>query len=179
MKVNIFKILSTISQIYTDKYKNTALNQELDKRYIVVYNKSGSYLTSAVIDRKDLEGHFFVDGVFYFFFTNNELEAFYLSAILNSYCVNNAIKPFQSKGALGPRDIHKIPLQTKIPKYCETEILHTDLAEFGKDSTNKSKDSINQIEENIDIGRKRSLMREFLSNELNSIDELVKKLLDF
>lgn len=43
----------------------------------------------------------------YWMETDDEAEAYYISAILNSPSVDEAIKPMQTRGAFGERDIVK------------------------------------------------------------------------
>jgi hypothetical protein len=59
-------------------------------------------------------------------------EGYYLTAILNSSTVNTLIKPQQSRGLWGERDIHKKPLGLRIPLYDPRNRQHQRLAELGE-----------------------------------------------
>ena len=91
-------------------------------RIKVVYNNSGSILTSAVIN-----GDYLVTGDLSFFDTNDINEAYYLSAILNSKVMNEQIRIKKSS-----RHIFKIPLDIPIPLYDKETKIHLDLANLGK-----------------------------------------------
>ncbi|MEM4546587.1 MAG: N-6 DNA methylase [Nitrososphaerota archaeon] len=85
--------------------------QDPSKKYIVLYNTSGTNLVSCVLKRDSLLGFkvsgaiitpkgFIADADTYFYETNDEMEAHYLCALLNSDVVDNAIKPLQPRGSL-------------------------------------------------------------------------------
>jgi hypothetical protein len=88
----------------------------------VVYNNSGSILTSAVI-----KGNYLVTGDLSFFDTNDINEAYYLSAILNSKIMNEQVRIKKSS-----RHIFKIPLDLPIPLYDDKVKIYLDLANLGK-----------------------------------------------
>jgi hypothetical protein len=95
----------------------------------VVYNNSGSILTSAVIT-----DNYLVTGDLSFFDTNDINEAYYLSAILNSKVMNEQIRIKKSS-----RHIFKIPLGIPIPPYNKKDKIHLDLANLGKIGHQKAK----------------------------------------
>src|SRR5439155_14934609 len=71
----------------------------------------------AYVDRKALKLPFVVEHKLYWGAFDSQEEAEYLVAILNSEAVNEIIKPFQSVGLLGERDIEKKVLELPIPLY--------------------------------------------------------------
>ncbi len=81
--------------------------QDINSRYLVLYNSSAKDANAMIVDRKMLPFEFIVESKAYVYFTDNLLEANYLVAILNSSIPNLMIKNFQTKGLFGPRDIHK------------------------------------------------------------------------
>jgi len=102
-------------------YNNLLTAQNPSKRYVVLYNATGSNLVSCVIDKLLLpcftvDGEeirpkgFIADVKTWFFETENEMEAYYLSAIFNSEIINEIIKPLQPRGLFGARAIHRRPL---------------------------------------------------------------------
>ncbi len=64
--------------------------------------------------------------------TESEMEAYYLSAILNSEMINRLIKPLQPGGLFGARTIHRRPLLFPIPEFGGNNQLHAELADISK-----------------------------------------------
>ena len=158
-------------------------------RYRIVYNKSGTFLTSAVIENKQIEFKIngqrlgtcgtIADEMTYYYETNDLHEACYLAAIFNTPIINKLIKPMQSRGLWGPRDIHKKVLELPIPQFDEKNKVHQRLAKLGEECTTKVEQWLaSGGAGNIkSIGKLRSMVRQMLSQELAEIDELVKKIL--
>ena len=109
-------------------YNGNLINQKPDTKYKVIYAANGANMTCTVV--KSTENYvfkigesefetdrFFVDMAMYYANVDSENEAYYLSAILNSHTINEFIKPHQSRGDFGPRNIHKTPLTFDIPKF--------------------------------------------------------------
>ncbi len=57
-------------------------------------------------------------------------------AVLNSRTVNEVIKPFQTRGLMGERDIHKKVPEVPIPLFNAKDGLHTDLAAASREAAN-------------------------------------------
>jgi len=164
-------------------------NQKPQAKYRVMYNTSGTFLTAAVIEDEPIEfevggqkipGRGFVaDTKTYFCELTNEHEAYFVASVLNAPAVDKLIKPMQSRGLWGPRDIHKKVLELPIPKFDATNPDHRRLAELGKECSTKVKCWLaSGGARNIkSIGRLRRMVREMLSDELKEIDELVKGIL--
>ena len=105
--------------------------------YRVLYNTSGTFLTAAVIQNEEMEFEingqsvaaqaFVADTKTYFLETTNSHEAFFLVAVLNAPVTDKLIKPMQSRGLWGPRDIHKKVLELPIPKFEVTNRAHKEL----------------------------------------------------
>ncbi len=87
-------------------YNNLLTIQNSTKRYAVLYNATGTNLFSCIIDKsllpcfmtngKEVKPKgFIVDVKTWFFETENEMEAYYLSAIFNSELINRIIKPYK------------------------------------------------------------------------------------
>ncbi len=106
-------------------YWNKLKKQINNKSYIVVYNASGSNLKSAVIN--NLEKNIIMGSENYYFSTNTENEAYYLSAILNAPILSKNIKLVKSS-----RHIHKRPFMFPIPLYDNNNEVHRELAKKGK-----------------------------------------------
>jgi hypothetical protein len=158
--------------------------------YKLVYKSRGTHLYACVVDTRDVSGWqvyglpvqgFIVDHACYWLETNSEDEAHYLCAVLNAPCVDDAIKPFQTKGLLGERNIHRAPFEVlPIPLFSRRDERHQRLAELSRVCHEK----VAQFVAGADgktltqpIGRLRQQVREMLSNELSQINHLVTELL--
>ena len=124
-------------------YLGKLTNQNPNTKYVVLYNTSGTNLVSCVINKDEIRGFkidniiipvrgFVVESKTYFYETNNEDEAHYICAILNSDIVNEGIKPLQPRGLYGERDIHRRPFVLPIPKFDKKNTIHKKLAELSK-----------------------------------------------
>jgi hypothetical protein len=167
------------------------LRVQTDFKYKVVYPVSATYLCSAVIDKEKIEkkiggqkvvlSSFVTDYKMFYFDTENRNEAFYLSALLNSNTIDMLIKPMQSRGLWGPRDICKKVLELPIPIYKEEKREHQELAQLGIDCTEKVKKILLELDpKNIThgkIGGLRSEVRKRLKDELIEIDVIVKRVM--
>ncbi len=73
---------------------------------------------------------FVVDHKTYWYRCLSKDEAYYLTALLNAPCVDNAIKAHQTRGIyVGPRDIHRRPFEVSpIPQFNEHDPDHRQLA---------------------------------------------------
>jgi hypothetical protein len=72
----------------------------------VLYNAAGTNVSAAYFDRRKYP-RFVVELKLYWAAFSNRAEAHHVTSILNSKRANRAIKPFQSTGLLGERDIEK------------------------------------------------------------------------
>jgi len=171
-----------------DRYKGLT-NQNPKAKYKVVYNTSGTNIASAVIENKKMHvpvqeqevkvNGFLADCKTNYYETDNKMESFYLISILNSKIVNMMVKPLQSRGLWGPRDICKKVFDFPIPKFDKNNKDHIKLAELGEICTKKVKnwqDSGGQGKTK-NIGKLRGMVRKLLRDELEEIDKIVKKLL--
>jgi hypothetical protein len=168
-------------------YRNKICNQNFSTKYNVLYVASSTYLASCIVDQTDeinyemndlkikLNG-FVAESKTYYFETDDYEEANFLCAILNSKTLDDLIKPLQTRGLWGPRDIHKRPLSLPIPNFNKKDPDHSKLAELSNICCKK----IPQILKNIDakmIGSIRREVRNQLSAELTQINELTKKIM--
>jgi hypothetical protein len=154
--------------------------------YNALYNTSGTNLTACVIDARSagnlkaeglLTQGFIADAKTYIFQTENLDEAHFLSAVLNSEYVNLAIKPYQSQGTFGARDIHRRPFEVlPIPSYDFGNEKHKKIANLSKECHKKVKTLQSQFE-GKSIGYQRGQIRKVLSGELIQVDILVKSIL--
>jgi hypothetical protein len=164
-------------------YRRLLLSQHSSGYYNVLYGSAGTHIASCVVDaitsKLEAEGRvthgFFAEAKTFFYQTKELKEAHYLCAFLNSQYVDEAIKPYQTKGAWGERDIERRPFEAlPIPKFDGRDKRHLRLAELSQECHRK----VAQLAlEGKSIGLLRNKVREHLSTELDEIDELVKAIL--
>lgn len=164
-------------------YRNKISVQNLNVRYNVLYTASSTYLASCVIDQKEnrsMEGiklnGFLAESKTYYFETDNSNEANYLCAFLNSKTIDQLIKPTQTHGLWGYRDIHKRPLSLPIPLFNAMNKDHLRLAELGELCSTKVK-SLTANLKYSKIGKIRTDIRNSLKNELDEISKITKKII--
>jgi hypothetical protein len=106
-------------------------------------------------------------------------EANYVAAVLNSESVNDSIKPFQSTGLLGERDIHKKVLDLPIPIYNRAVEGHRRLAEISKHALQEAASVLKSpgFPARSSLARQRAFVRQNLKNTLAEIDRLVRRIL--
>ena len=111
----------------------------------------------------------------YYYETKDDIEAHYLCAFLNAPYVDEAIKPHQTRGQWGERDIHRRPFEyVPIPRFNPEDEKHQKLAELSKECHQKVK----KLKlEGKNIGNLRGKVRRALADELAKIDKLVKDIL--
>ncbi|MDP2984503.1 MAG: N-6 DNA methylase, partial [Candidatus Latescibacter sp.] len=155
----------------------------------ILYNTSGTYLTAAIVENKSIEfeidgqviliNNFITDCKTYYHETENIFVADFLAAFLNSPEIDKLIKPMQSRGLWGPRDIHKKVFDLPIPQFAPEDSAHRKLVELGE-KCRKKVQVWQKEQQNItgtNIGAARSKVRLFLKEELNEINQLVKQIL--
>lgn len=126
-------------------YHNHFINQEPQKRFVVIYNGRGANSYPVVIDREDIPelrvngtviefSDLIADSTNYIYQTNVYDEAHYLCAVLNSHEIHEAVKPFQPEGAYGHRDIYRRPFKLPIPEFDQDNAGHIRLAELSQEA---------------------------------------------
>ncbi|HUY78726.1 MAG TPA: N-6 DNA methylase [Ktedonobacterales bacterium] len=117
-------------------YQKTLSEQSAEPGYLVVYNAAGSNLAAAVLDTRQLPiingvrpTAFVVEHKMYWYRCAQPEEAHYLAALLNAPSVDAAIKPTQTQGTFGPRDIERRPFEVvAIPAFDPADADHQQLA---------------------------------------------------
>jgi SAM-dependent methyltransferase len=166
-------------------YNGLLSTQNSRKRYVVLYNASGTNIASCVIDRDSLlefkvlqatikPRGFVADAKTFLYETNDENEAHYICAILNSNIVNEAIKPLQPRGLFGEREIQRRPFMFLVPKYNESDSKHLEIAKISKQC--HSRVVSNEFEKKSTVAA-RSEARRSVAKEIEKIDQLVSELL--
>ena len=173
-----------VNQYYLDNKKESTKNKSLmdnlnrwsklinsrqTSKIKVVYNNSGSTVNSAVV-----QGDFLITGDLSFFSTNNIMEAYYLSAILNSPLMTSQVQIKKSS-----RHIFKIPFEIPIKIFDETNKNHLDLANLGRKAHKISENLILETfkgnTSNISKNKLQTFLSENLAHILEQIDEVLKK----
>ena len=161
-------------------YQHLLTSQHPTGYHTVVYNRAGTNLASCVISPPLLRTGLSVQGFAadadtYYYQVKDDMEAHYLCAFLNAAYVDAVIKPHQTRGQWGERDIHRRPFEfVPIPKFNPNDEKHRKLAELSKECHEKVK----KLKlEGKNIGNLRGKVRKALANELAEIDRLVREIL--
>jgi len=159
-------------------YQGELTSQSLVHRHLVLYNAAGTNVSATYFDRHDYPT-FVVEHKLYWAAFADPQEAHYVAAIFNSDVPNQAIKPFQSTGLLGERDIEKKLLELPIPLFNHEDALHLKLSEMGVVARAAAAEAIKSESFRADgsLARQRGFVRTHLKKELMEIDTLVAKLL--
>jgi hypothetical protein len=162
-------------------YVGKLTSQHLTGYYTVQYNRAGTNLASCIISEYQqinavgLSSGFIVDTDMYYYQSKDEVEAHYLCAFLNAPYVDETIKPHQTRGQWGERDIHRRPFEyVPIPKFNPQDERHQKLAELSKECHQKV---TKLVLIGKSIGFLRNKVREQLKAELAEIDKLVRAIL--
>ena len=145
----------------------------------VIYSRMGTNLASAVINPTSIlkvaeltiQG-FIAEWTSYYYQTKDETEAHFLCSFLNAPYVDERIKPYQTRGQWGERDISRTPFEAvPIPRFNPKDERHQKLAELSQECHEKvAKLSLM----GKSIGFLRNKVREHLIEELAEIDRLVR-----
>jgi len=168
-KLNLFykenkKETSAINTLFSNlNYWNKLTKQVKNKQYIVVYNASGSQLKSAVIDNEEKE--IIICSENYYYSTDSQNEAYYLSAIFNSPIVSKNIKLIKSS-----RHIHKRPFLFPIPEYDNDNEIHRRLAKKSQKYQSIVQDLVYN---NPKITPEK--VRAFINRKLSKLDNMTKE----
>jgi hypothetical protein len=98
-------------------------------------------------------------------------------AILNAKVVNDAIKPFQSHGLVGERDIHKKALDLPIPLFNPAEVSHKEIAELGKQARIETLAFVSSTTLPTVLSKRREMVRNAIVGTAAKIDKAVESLL--
>ena len=160
-------------------YQKELSGQDLEARHLVLYNAAGTNLAAAYVDRDTLILPLIVEHKLYWAACESQKEAHYLTAILNSEAANIAIKPFQSVGLMGERDIEKKVLDLPLPSYSTQIDEHRAIAKLGAEAHEAALALIKSPELPKSLAQRRAWIREKLKHHLDQINQLVVKVLGF
>jgi hypothetical protein len=164
-------------------YQNKLTAQSLSEPYIVLTNKSGTNLCASILAahearktrRLPIKG-FIADNVTFRYYAKSQAEAHYLAGILNTSFVNEAIKPFQTQGLLGERDITRRPFEAcAIPLFDPKDPLHLKIADLARQCREELLPIVRKMQ--TPVATARADARHIVQGKLNKLDELVRELL--
>jgi hypothetical protein len=162
-------------------YQSGITGQKPDFEWIVLYTSSSKDASAVVVSKNDFELQFVCDHKAYWFETKSVQEANYLAGFLNSGLANSLIKDFQSKGLMGPRDVHKTILMLPLPKFAANNILHTNIAKLALDCAQEAKTVVNnEAKARLDthsLGQLRTKIRSRLTKLIEEIDAAVGQII--
>jgi len=160
-------------------YSGKLTSQSPNHRHLVLYNAAGTNVSATYCDRTATDLPLVVEHKLYWAAFSSPAEAFYVAAVLNSSSVNEIIKPFQSTGLLGERDIEKKLLDVPIPTFNADTALHRKLSDLGENAHRQAQEVISDqsFPAGASLARQRAAVRTALADTLSSIDALVRKLL--
>lgn len=167
---------STTATEYLD-YQGKLTSQPTGVAPLVLYNASGTDLSAAVVEPHAFGGRLIVDHKLYWLACDSAEEAHYVCAFLNAASVNEAIKPFQSMGLMGERDIHKKVLDLPIPSFDPRIRKHQQLARLGAKAAAAVGRASESEEARSGLARRRHKARNSIIEERKEIDRLVLELL--
>jgi hypothetical protein len=143
------------------------------KRYVTVYTASGSRTVAAVLDTQQCTFPYVARDKTYWMSTDDENEAHYLSAFLNSDYVAGRIQDFMTRGLMGPRDTHKRVLDVPWPSYDPANPLHEEVVDIARVLAVQA--AAMAVNPAARIGKARSQVRQSLTaSTLGRLDELVR-----
>lgn len=140
----------------------------------VVYAKAGKQPAACVLH----DNTHVIDHKLYWAPMPSQLEAGYLTAILNSETARSRVESLQSKGQWGARDFDKVMFNLPIPRFEAKNPLHKAIAEAAREAEMIA--AAVPVPGNIKFQRARSLIRAALKDAsvAQRIDRLVAGLLD-
>ena len=164
-------------------YNSKLTNQPFGSPFFVLYNQSGTNIAAAIINPEEakrigplaIQG-FIVDSKCYWYATDCEEEAQYLVGILNSEVVNMAIKPLQTQGLQGERDIHRRPFEAcNIPLFDQKSKRHLRIAELAKECRTRLLPLVPKMD--ASVAKMRGEARELVTDIMTKTNDEVVALL--
>jgi hypothetical protein len=164
-------------------YDSLLTRQDPQESFVVLYNRSGTNLTAAYITPEEgkcinslrIQG-FVTDFVMYRYNADSEDHALYLVGVLNSAVVNEEIKPWQTQGLKGERDIARRPFEVcPIPLFNKQDTLHFQIVLAAR----RAREKVLHWKSSIEGGtaEARRAAKHVIQPELRELNRLVTELL--
>lgn len=155
-------------------FRNKLVKQNFTSgHYLVVYGAGGSDVTASYLRIDNATSLIFVDQTLYYREVCSEDEAVYLTGLLNSPVLTDAIAAFQPSGLFGERHIHSLPmyfippfdptLNTHMQFVDATKLLMTELQTTAKPANVIASEDPNSAY----LGSRRRVYKEYIKS-LNS-----------
>ena len=150
-----------------------------DRPFRIAYSKSGTP-TASIIENNEA----IVENILNWVTCSSKDEAYYLTAIINSDQLYDAIKPFMPKGQFGARHVHKHLWRLPIPEFDGGDSLHVEVADAGREAAEGVERELVNLRQRypdrltVTIARReiRKWLRE--SPEGQQVEEVVGELLE-
>lgn len=163
-------------------YQHLLSDQSHNNNYIVLYNAAGTNISAALYtkdDFNDIHGikqqAFIVDAKCYRFYPKTLAEGDYLVGILNSNFTNDIIKPYQTEGLLGKRDVHRRPFEVcPIPVFDRRKKLHRQIADTSRVAHEELNPWLSKLPKPVTQAREEA--RRIVRSHLAKLDKLVHEL---
>ncbi|MCQ2548876.1 MAG: N-6 DNA methylase [Lachnospiraceae bacterium] len=118
--ISLYELLVDKINIYGKLYKQNFSSG----RWLVLSNAGGSNPCAAYIDLEKYDlSKLIIDQTLYWYVASSEEEALFITGMINSTALNEAIKDFQPDGGFGKRHIHTLPYKV-IPRYDSEDPAH-------------------------------------------------------
>jgi hypothetical protein len=161
---------------------NKLTDQNMNARYLVLYNAAAKDASALVVDRKDMALEFIAENTTHAYYTTDGQEAYYLSSILNSTLPHVSAKDPQARKLWDAKYARNRMLDSYFPQYDKTEALHARLAALGAECHCLAKEfvSTRNFSPRLlgrELGCMRADIKKHLSANLEEIDRLVGLLL--
>jgi hypothetical protein len=168
-------------------FRNKITSQNPAGLYKVLYNSSGTNVSSCVLDttalnlqiyHRQTQG-FICDSGTYCFGTESFDEAHYLCAILNAASVSKAIKPYQTRGIYaGERHISRTPFEAcAIPPFDRQNSEHMELVALSV-SAHQEIDFLRHSPLSGKVDTRRDKARQIIDKQLKAIDVITRRVLN-
>ena len=159
-------------------FNSNLTNQNLQKRYLLLANASGSRQYVSFTDTETLPLPFIARDKTYQWRTNDKNEAGYYLGILNSDFINSIVDPFINLGLLGKRDIGTRMFSLPIPPYDQSQVLQTEISTKALNLYSKSNKLIRECNDQKsliakDVGILRRQIRNALHRESEELNNLI------
>lgn len=123
----------------------------------VVYAKAGSNPAACVVRGRE----YLVENLLYWCALEQEDEAHYLTAILNSETARSRIEAMQARGQFGARHFDKVMFNLPIPRFEPSNKLHRALAEAGARAEKVA--ALASLPDDVKFQRARAMIRNSLA----------------
>jgi hypothetical protein len=172
-----------------DRYKGIT-QQRSHARFRVMYPDMTRVLFSGVVDEADLASRsneqpldfrgLVVESMLYYYETENEEEAFYLEAVLNSAAVDKLLATFRQRRQFNVPHVHTKLWEFPIPLYDRANPNHAKLVGLGRQCHERAGlllASLSRERAAGSLGRLRNTIRDHLHDALQEVDAITKSVM--